>query len=178
MTKEEVLHRRLDRAAERERLVRKNYMAACRKLIAYQIENFRIENNLVYQSDLHIDHDPISFALIVDCFRQKIKDYLHQDKLPVSISEFSSIGKMFMKYHQSTAKLNAVPAKENLEKASGQTRNKNYGMTVEQLEMAKDWLNARFDKMFGLPPEIPKRIIKPENRGRALQEYSTAVKSK
>lgn len=177
MTKEEVMKRRLERAAERERLVRKAYMTNCRKLIAYQIENFRIENNLVYCSDLHIDHDPISFALIVDCFRQKIMEYNSQTKLPTSISEFSSIGKMFIKYHQAVAKLNAVSAEENLAKASSQTRKNNYGMTETQLQMTKEWLFKKFTKMFGEPPIIPKRVIKPEHRGLAIQCYGNIAEN-
>ena len=182
MTKEEVMKRRLERAAERERLVRKNYMLQCRRMISYQIENFRIENNLLYCSGLHIDH-VIPFALIVDEFRSNLQRYYSampkQDKLPTSISEFSGVGKWFMKYHNNVAILKAIPAEENLAKASSQTRKNFYGLDLDTLLLYKNKCKEEFLKLTNGIEVFPyeKRIIKPENRGRALQCYGN-VKEK
>lgn len=176
MTDEERLQKRLDRAAERERLVRKNYMTACRGLIAYQIENFRIENNLLYKSELHIDH-VVPFALIVDEFRSNLQKYYSlmpkQNRLPVSISEFSTVGKWFIRYHNAVAILEAIPAAENLSKASSQTRKNQYGLDESTLLLYKTKCKEQFLRLTnGIEVfQFEQRVIKPENRGRALQEY-------
>jgi hypothetical protein len=154
---------------KREHDKRIGYQKSCRKLIAYQIENWKETNG--YKRNYHLDHI-IPFSLIVDTWRTMLQLWLNQDKLPVSISEMSNIGKMFQKYHNAVAVYAYIPAKENLEKAAGQTRSKAYGLDENTLLLYESNLKRMFIKLFGQTAAIPERIIKDCNKGKALQNYS------
>lgn len=146
------LEKRIARSTERERLKRIGYQQSCRKIIAYQIDNWKQKNG--YKKGFHLDH-VIPFALIVDIFREKIMQYNSQTKLPVSIGELSGVGKKFAIFHSEVSVYEYIPASENLEKAASQTRKNNYGLTENLLLAYKTNLNCKFDILFGLPPEVP-----------------------
>lgn len=166
MTKEEL-------KAQREHDKRINYQKACRKIIQYQIDNWKIDNN-VYATGktMHLDHI-IPFALMVDCFRELIKTYHSSNKLPTIISDLSSVGQMFMKYHALVAEYELIHAKDNLSKASGQTRSKDYGLDINTFKLYASKCRKIFLQLTdGVEVAIqPKRIIKDLDKGRALQEY-------
>jgi hypothetical protein len=154
---------------QREHDKRIGYQKSCRKLIAYQIDEWKETNG--HKHNYHLDH-VIPFSLIVDTWRTMLQIWLKQDKLPVSISSFSNIGKMFMKYHAEVAVYQYIPAKENLEKAAGQTRSKGYGLNENTLLLYESNLKKMFIKLFGQFAVIPERTIKDCNKGKALQNYS------
>ena len=161
---------RIELKKKREHDKRIGYQKACRRIIAYQIDNWKTEHNATYTGRTHhLDH-LIPFALIVDCFRELIKTYLNCKKLPTSISEFSSIGKMFAKYHNAVAEYELIPAKDNLTKASGQTRTKLYGLDLETFKLYAIKCKKEFLKLTdGVSVAVNcKRVPKPQQ---SLQEY-------
>lgn len=136
-----------DLKQKREHDARKRYHKSCRKMIHYQIEEYKANNLWSYGK--HLDHDPYTFGMIVDVFREMLQIWQRVDRLPTIIIDYTIPGAMFRKYHETVAVYKVVEAKDNLSKASKQTRKNNYGMTDDEFTNAIEFLKKCFIDMFG-----------------------------
>ena len=133
---------------KREHDARKRYHKSCRKMIAYQIDEYKANNP--WRHGAHLDHDPYSFGIICDIFRSCLMRWQGVDILPRLIIDYTTTGAMWRTYHESVAEYKVVDAKDNLSKASKQTRKNMYGLTIDEYNDAVIHLTNKFDELFGV----------------------------
>ena len=131
---------------KREHDARKQYHKTCRKIIAYQIDEYKQNNPCDYNH--HVGHSVPTFAFIVDVFRSELQSLFAMKKLPAVMLEYTHVGSMFKLFHKAVGRLKIEDKQSNLKKAHLETMKNHYNLSIDDYNLVLKYLSNEFHKLF------------------------------